>query len=253
MPALDARPAEQRGDVVVHQSRDLPNHPTGDSTTVTLSNIQVTDPDGSSATGYEVITADAETIDPGGYIKWASSLPASKPLPFNLVPNFTNSDLGNACNNVPAARHQWFNGLGHRQWRHHRPDRWDELHGSVDRSRHRRRRVHLELADELALSTNGHGDDRYHATDDRRSGRAGHDQRTTKRRGLQRSGLRTPAVMNEVDAGARLLTRTSTTGRLARKILRRPTRSLMTLAMTPVRPFSRYFSPSSSSPSPRWR
>lgn len=70
--------------------------------TVTLSNIQVTDPDGTSATGYEVITADAETIDPGGFIKWASSLPASKPLPFNLVPNFTDSDLGNACNNVPA-------------------------------------------------------------------------------------------------------------------------------------------------------
>ncbi len=70
---------------------------------VTLSNIQVTDPDGSSATGYEVITADAETVDPGGFIKWTSMSPTSKPLPFNLVPNFTDSDLGNACNNVPAA------------------------------------------------------------------------------------------------------------------------------------------------------
>jgi hypothetical protein len=29
-------------------------------------------------------------------------LPASKPLPFNLVPNFQSSDLGNACNNVPS-------------------------------------------------------------------------------------------------------------------------------------------------------
>lgn len=71
--------------------------------TVTLSNIQVTDPQGNSATGYEIITADAETIDPGGYIKWTSTLPASKPLPFNLVPNFSSSDLGNACNNVPSA------------------------------------------------------------------------------------------------------------------------------------------------------
>jgi prepilin-type N-terminal cleavage/methylation domain-containing protein len=70
--------------------------------TVTLSNIEVTDPQGDPATGYEVITADAETIDPGGYIKWSSLLPASKPLPFNLVPNFSNSDLGNACNEVPA-------------------------------------------------------------------------------------------------------------------------------------------------------
>ena len=57
--------------------------------TVTLSNIEVDDPEGDLATGYEVITADAETIDPGGYIKWTSSLPASQPLPFNLVPNFS--------------------------------------------------------------------------------------------------------------------------------------------------------------------
>ncbi|MGH3732169.1 MAG: PulJ/GspJ family protein [Acidimicrobiales bacterium] len=73
--------------------------------TVTLSNISVTDPKGDLATGYEVITADAETIDPGypnSYIIWSSSLPASKPLPFNLVPNFSYSDLGNACNNVPT-------------------------------------------------------------------------------------------------------------------------------------------------------
>ncbi len=71
--------------------------------TVTLTDIQVTDPQGNSATGYEVITVDAETIDPGGYIKWTSTSPTSKPLPFNLVPNFSSSDLGNACNNVPSA------------------------------------------------------------------------------------------------------------------------------------------------------
>ncbi len=71
--------------------------------TVTLSNIEVTDPQGDPATGYEVITVDAETVDPGGYIKWTSLSPASKPLPFNLVPNFSGSDLGNACNNVPSA------------------------------------------------------------------------------------------------------------------------------------------------------
>lgn len=75
----------------------------GGTDTVTLSNIQVTDPQGNSATGYEVITVDAETIDPNGYIKWTSTSPASKPLPFNLVPNFSSSDLGNACNNVPSA------------------------------------------------------------------------------------------------------------------------------------------------------
>ena len=74
----------------------------GGNDTVTLSDIVVTDPDGNVATGYEVITADAETIDPGGYIKWTSGLPAARPLPFNLVPNFSSSDLGNACNEVPS-------------------------------------------------------------------------------------------------------------------------------------------------------
>jgi prepilin-type N-terminal cleavage/methylation domain-containing protein len=69
---------------------------------VTLSNIEVYDPEGDLATGYEIITADAETIDPGGSITWTSSLPAARPLPYNLVPNFSSSDLGNACNNVPS-------------------------------------------------------------------------------------------------------------------------------------------------------
>ncbi len=84
----------------------------GSSDTVTLSNIVVTDPQGTSATGYEVITADAETIDPGGHIIWTSSLPASKPLPFNLVPNFSYSDLGNACNDVPASDSTGMTGYG---------------------------------------------------------------------------------------------------------------------------------------------
>jgi hypothetical protein len=74
----------------------------GSTDTVTLSNIVVDDPDGDTATGYEVISVDAETIDPGGSIQWTSLLPASRPLPFNLVPNFSSSDLGNACNNVPT-------------------------------------------------------------------------------------------------------------------------------------------------------
>ncbi|MGC2485370.1 MAG: prepilin-type N-terminal cleavage/methylation domain-containing protein [Acidimicrobiales bacterium] len=74
----------------------------GGTDTVTLSNIVVDDTEGNTATGYEVITADAETIDPGGDIIWTSSLPAAKPLTFGLVPNFTYSDLGNACNEVPA-------------------------------------------------------------------------------------------------------------------------------------------------------
>jgi prepilin-type N-terminal cleavage/methylation domain-containing protein len=77
----------------------------GGTDTVMLSNILVTDPQGNTATGYEIVTADAETIDStnGAYVQWTSLLPASKPLPFNLIPNFTFSDLGNACNNVPSS------------------------------------------------------------------------------------------------------------------------------------------------------
>jgi hypothetical protein len=68
----------------------------GGTDTVTLSNIVVDDEEGNTATGYEIITADAETVDPGGHIIWTSN------FPFSLVPNFTYSDLGNACNEVPA-------------------------------------------------------------------------------------------------------------------------------------------------------
>ncbi|HEV3188309.1 MAG TPA: type II secretion system protein [Acidimicrobiales bacterium] len=77
----------------------------GGNDTVTLSNIEVNDPAGDLATGYEVITVDAETVDPGNgaYIKWTSMQPTSRPLPFNLVPNFSSSDLGNACNEVPPS------------------------------------------------------------------------------------------------------------------------------------------------------
>jgi hypothetical protein len=73
----------------------------GGNDTVTLSNIQVIDPEGNAATEYSIVTADAETVDPNGSLQWTSSLPASKPLPFTLLPNFSGSDLGNACNDVP--------------------------------------------------------------------------------------------------------------------------------------------------------
>jgi hypothetical protein len=102
----------------------------GATDTVMLSNITVTDPQGNPATGYEVITADAETVDPNippntpgpfpdgvngpdeSWILWTSGLPTSKPLPFNLVPNFTNSDLGNACNEVPTTGYAGSVGWG---------------------------------------------------------------------------------------------------------------------------------------------
>jgi prepilin-type N-terminal cleavage/methylation domain-containing protein len=73
----------------------------GGNDTVTLSNIVVTTPVGVVASNYQVVTVDAETIDPNGSITWTSKLPASSPATFSLLPNFSGSDLGNACNDVP--------------------------------------------------------------------------------------------------------------------------------------------------------
>jgi hypothetical protein len=78
----------------------------GATDTVTLSDIVVTDPEGSDATGYEVVTADAETTDPTGSITWTSTADnaANPPSPnvFNVLPDSSSSDLGNACNTVPS-------------------------------------------------------------------------------------------------------------------------------------------------------
>jgi len=70
----------------------------GATDTVTLSNIVVLDAQGVDATGYAVVTADAETTDPGESLTWTSSLPSGSPFDFSLVPNTPTSDLGNACN-----------------------------------------------------------------------------------------------------------------------------------------------------------
>lgn len=75
------------------------NHTTD---TVKLSDIVVMDPEGVNATGYEVVTADAETTDPGGSIAWTSTPYTGSPNDFGLLPNSSSSDLGNACNTVPG-------------------------------------------------------------------------------------------------------------------------------------------------------
>src|SRR5487761_2310768 len=64
----------------------------GAVSTITLSNIVVTTPQGQPATGYEVVTADAETTDPGESIVWNSNVAMS------LIPNTPSSAEGNACN-----------------------------------------------------------------------------------------------------------------------------------------------------------
>lgn len=76
------------------------NHATD---TVKLTDIVVTDPEGADASGYEVVTADAETTDPGGSITWTSTPYTGSPNDFGLLPNSSTSDLGNACNTVPTS------------------------------------------------------------------------------------------------------------------------------------------------------
>jgi len=63
-----------------------------DTTEVTLSNITLTAPSGQAASGYEVVTTDAETTDPNEYLTWNSN------LALNLIPNTPSSPEGNACN-----------------------------------------------------------------------------------------------------------------------------------------------------------
>jgi hypothetical protein len=63
-----------------------------DTTQVTLSNIAVTAPSGQPASGYEVVTTDAETTDPNEFITWNSN------LGLNLIPNTPTSNEGDACN-----------------------------------------------------------------------------------------------------------------------------------------------------------
>lgn len=78
----------------------------GNTDTVTLSNIIVTDPQGDDATGYAVVTADAETTDPSESLEWTSLLPSASepflgsqtPLNFGQVPDTSTSPEGDACN-----------------------------------------------------------------------------------------------------------------------------------------------------------
>lgn len=70
----------------------------GETMTVTVSNLVVTAPSGNDASGYEVVTADAETTDPGESITWTSELPSGSPLVFNQIPDTSSSPEGDACN-----------------------------------------------------------------------------------------------------------------------------------------------------------
>jgi prepilin-type N-terminal cleavage/methylation domain-containing protein len=66
------------------------------TTTVSITNVQVTDGNGNAATGWELVTGDAETTDAGESITWTSN------APFTLIPNTSTSQVGNACSDTTS-------------------------------------------------------------------------------------------------------------------------------------------------------
>lgn len=65
----------------------------GTSASITITNIQLTDANGNPASGWYLVTGDAESTDSGESITWSSD------QLLTLLPNSPTSDYGNACAN----------------------------------------------------------------------------------------------------------------------------------------------------------
>jgi prepilin-type N-terminal cleavage/methylation domain-containing protein len=63
----------------------------GTTASVTISNIQLLNSNGATATGWELVTGDAESTDAGESMTWTSD------QLLNLLPNSATSPIGNAC------------------------------------------------------------------------------------------------------------------------------------------------------------
>ncbi len=72
----------------------------GSTATITISNIEIVSSSGLAATGWDLVTGDAESTDPTESIKWQST-PATSV--FTLLPNSSTSEIGNACDGAPPA------------------------------------------------------------------------------------------------------------------------------------------------------
>jgi hypothetical protein len=78
----------------------------GTTASVSITNIQVLDSNGNPATGWELVTGDAESTDGGESITWTSD------QDLNLIPNSPVSAYGNACADpTPATSTTQANGL----------------------------------------------------------------------------------------------------------------------------------------------
>jgi hypothetical protein len=67
----------------------------GPTNTLDFTNITVTTPTGTPATGWEWVSADAETTDVSEYITWTSN------QVLNLLDNSPSSPYGDTCDNLP--------------------------------------------------------------------------------------------------------------------------------------------------------
>jgi len=76
----------------------------GPTSTITVTNIRVTTATGGLATGWQFVSADAETTDIGESITWT----ADKPL--SLLPNTPSSPYGDTCDNSPNWVGPHYNG-----------------------------------------------------------------------------------------------------------------------------------------------
>ena len=63
----------------------------GSTSVVSITNIQVLDSNGKPATGWGIVTGDAESTDQGESMTWTSD------QALNLIPNSPASPIGNAC------------------------------------------------------------------------------------------------------------------------------------------------------------
>jgi len=70
----------------------------GSTATINITNIELLNSNGSAATNWQLVTGDAESTDPGESITWSTD---NASIPFQLLPNSANSDIGNACNSTP--------------------------------------------------------------------------------------------------------------------------------------------------------
>lgn len=66
----------------------------GSTATVTFTNIQLVNANNQLATGWKLVTGDAESTDAGESQSWQSNQPLS------LLPNSPNSPIGNACDSI---------------------------------------------------------------------------------------------------------------------------------------------------------